>query len=244
MPRKKTRFESFFSFTRHQRRWGGRKHSDLPEDLEQLKSMLVEADNRTPEMGQIKSLDKHMDNLRIQFAGKPELLFHHAKLIVLVRREFDTHENYRRFRALWERESAFLRERSDLRWLVSAADTFADHDEDPLTRATAMMTSLLVNTIKVCETDRFIHDGESTTVQKERIKRVNNGYRALFDGLTFINVGIDDTLRNMRWRLEPYFAHGPAGELAAEVFARLQEHDTAYSRLRALHHRQRNAWWD
>jgi len=66
----------------------------------------------------------------------------------------------------------------------------------------------------------------------------------VFDGITFINVGVDDTLRNMRWRLEPYFSCGPAGEIAAEVFARLQEHDTAYSRLRALHHRERNNWWD
>ncbi|MCJ8519320.1 hypothetical protein ABID21_002467 [Pseudorhizobium tarimense] len=107
-----------------------------------------------------------------------------------------------------------------------------------------MMTSLLVNTVKVNETDRFIHGRETATVLGERIERINNGYRALFDGITFINVGIDDTLRNMRWRLEPYFRHGPAGEIAAEVFARLQEHDTAYSRLRALQHRERNKWWD
>ncbi|CAD7023981.1 hypothetical protein REJC140_00392 [Pseudorhizobium endolithicum] len=244
MPRKKTKFENFFSFTRHQRRWGGRKHSELPDDLEGLKTILVETDARPAEMGQIKSLDKHVENLRIQFSGKPELLFHHAKLIVLVRREFDTKENYKRFRGLWDQESAFLRKQSDLRWLISAADTFADHDEDPLTRSIAMMTSLLVNTIKVCETDRFIRGCETAPVIGERIERINNGHRALFDGITFINVGIDDTLRNMRWRLESYFRHGPAGEIAAEVFARLQEHDTAYGRLRALHHRERNNWWD
>ena len=65
----------------------------------------------------------------------------------------------------------------------------------------------------------------------------------LFSGLSCFTVGTDDTLRNMRWRLDPLMEKGPVGLILKTVFDRLQVEDTAYARLRALHHRERTGWW-
>lgn len=43
----------------------------------------------------------------------------------------------------------FLCQHLNLRWLISACDTFIDHDSDPTLRALMLQGVLLVNTVKL-----------------------------------------------------------------------------------------------
>jgi hypothetical protein len=243
MWRKKSRLKSFFSLTRHRRRWGAGKYSFLSDDLEPLKLRLIEPHDDAAKVRPTAPIDVHVANLRAEFAGKPELLYEHAKLISLIRREFKVAENYAFFHRLWERECTFLCENLNLRWLVSAADTFADHDPDLAVRLVGMLASTVGNVVKIYETDRFIFAGASRNPVPARMNELEQKRRDLFDGMLLFRVGSDDTLRNMRRRLEPFFAYGPVGELARTVYDRMQVHDTAFARLRSLHRRDRTSWW-
>lgn len=243
-PRKKSRLERFLSLNRHRKRWGAGRHLPADADLAAMRERIVEAGEAVQTRGAEKSLDRHLENLRREFSGQPELLHHHARLIVLIRREVRPAESVARFLALWAQEAGFLCRHLNLRWLVSAADTFADHAPDPQARAVAMMATLLANTVKVCESDRYIRGAETLAPRADRIETLQTDLVPLFGGMSVFTVGTDDTLRNMYWRLEPFFAAGPAGMILKTVYDRLQVDDTAFARLRALHRRDRTGWWD
>lgn len=243
MVRKKSKLEALLSFNRYRKRWGAAKYAKLDQDYAGMKQRLIEDSDREHRSGKQKSLDDHMANLRLEFKGQPELLFYHAQLIVLMRREYNVRETYQQFKTLWENEAPFLTAHLDLRWLISASDSIADLDEDLTARAIAMIGSSLANTIKVYETDRFIHGGDERPVSQEAIEQTQGAPMHRFNGMYLFKVGTDDTLRNMRWRLDPFFKQGIAGAIAKAIYDRLQENDTAFSRLRALHHRDRSGWW-
>lgn len=241
--RRKSRLERFFSLNQHRKRWGAGRHAKSDPDLAAMRSRIVEAGGPVQTRGAEKSLDRHLANLRREFSGQPELAYHHAKLVVLIRREFRLEESIRQFFALWDQEAEFLCGHLNLRWLISAADTFADHAPGE-GRAVAMMATLLANAVKVCESDRYIRAAETLDPRPERIARLQTDLVPLFGGTSVFTVGTDDTLRNMYWRLEPFFAAGPAGMILRSVYDRMQANDTAFARLRALHHRDRTGWWD
>lgn len=242
--RKKSRLERFLSLNQHRKRWGARRHVAANPDLAAMCDRIIEAGDPVQTHGSEKSLDLHLTNLRREFSGQPELLFHHALLIVMIRREVRLTENIATFEDLWVQEARFLCRHLNLRWLISAADTLADHGSDPQARAVAMMASLLGNTVKIGESDRHIHGAETLAPLPERIEALQVGMVPLFDGLSVFKAGSDDMLRNLYWRLEPYFATGPAGMIFKTIYDRMQVHDTAFARLRALHHRDRTSWWD
>jgi hypothetical protein len=243
LQRKKSGLESLLSFNRFRKRWGARKFAQAVEDYEAMKRDLVEDSPVPHKSGKKRSLDEHMANLRLEFKGQPEILFHHAKLIVLLRREFDVGNTYRQFQDLWQQEVEFLTAHLDLRWLISACDTFADHDDDGSVRAIAMMASLFGNTIKIYETDRFISERADAGAKTERIEQLQTSRVQCFDGVYLLKVGSDDTLRNMHWRLKPFFQSGVIGKIAQTIYDRMQQYDTAYGRMRALHHHDRSKWW-
>lgn len=242
--RRKSRLERFLSLNRHRKRWGGGRHVPADADLVAMRDRIVEAGEAVQTRGAEKSLDLHLANLRREFSGQPELVYHHAMLIVLIRREVRVEESVRQFLALWAQEAEFLCRHLNLRWLISAADTFADHAADPQARAVAMMATLLANTVKVCESDRYIRGAEALAPRADRIEKLQTDLVPLFEGTSVFTVGTDDTLRNMYWRLEPFFAAGPAGMILKAVYDRMQVNDTAFARLRALHRRDRTGWWD
>ncbi|MCO6178863.1 hypothetical protein [Ciceribacter sp. RN22] len=243
MPRKKTGLERFLSFNQHRKRWGARRHLPTEVDFAVLKAAIVEGGEQQQTRGSEKSLDEHLANLRREFSGQSELVYHHAKLIVLLRREFRVKETFAQFKELWESEAEFLCEHLNIRWLVSAADTFADHDRDRAVRNAALLVSLLVNTVKVYETERFITAAAGNPVVDDRVELLQTELVPLFEGLSCFTVGTDDTLRNMRWRLEKAFDDGVLGMILKTVYDRLQVNDTVFARLRALHRRDRTGWW-
>ncbi len=242
--RKKTRLERFFSLNQHRKRWGAGRHAGAGADLAAMRDRIIEVGQAVQTRGSEKSLDRHLENLRREFSGQSELVFHHAKLIVLIRREVRLAESVAQFRTLWDEEGEFLARALNLRWLISAADTLADHDSDAETRTVAMMAGLLANTVKIYESERYITNAATLAPDPARIEKLQTDLVPLFEGMSVFTVGTDDTLRNMYWRLEPFFAMGPAGLILKTVYDRMQVEDTAFARLRALHRRDRTAWWD
>lgn len=252
MKRRKNAFEKWFSFNRHRRRFGaGALDVEIgQDDLEMLKTQRVPADEgqeRVVAHGSAPDLADHLARVRGEFIGMPQLLYRHAQLIVLIRREADTKANYARFEKMWLAETPFLCAELDMRWLVAACDTFMDHAQDPLLRAVALCGVTLVNTIKLQETERFLQGAEAAhapdqpqAVQALRTHRVN-----LFDGLSAFIPGTDDTLRNMRWRMDEVCAQHPLGVVVQEIFDRLQRegHDNVYLRFRQRHTRDKTSWW-
>lgn len=162
--KKPSRLRRVLSFNQHRKRWGALRHAPIGTDLSRLKETIIDLGDAEQTRGSSKSLDQHLENLRREFSGQSELLWYHAKLIVLIRREFQTSQQYAEFRSLWEQEGDFLRENLNIRWLVSATDTFAEHDADPAVRAVAMMASVLVNTVKMQESERFITNAADLSV--------------------------------------------------------------------------------
>ena len=241
--KKPSRFSRFMSLNQHRRRMGARHHTQVKTDTTRLKSSLVSAGETIQIRGSEKSLDKHLANLRKEFSGQSELLWHHAKLIVLIRREYHTSKTYNEFRSLWEQESAFLLQHLSMRWLISATDTFTDHDKDANVRAAAMLCSMLTILVNMQESERFLVDAANSSVNPQRVSEVQADLVPLFDGMSCFTVGTDDTLRNMRWRLQPFTNTQPTGPILAEIWRRLQIEDTVFNRMRVLHTRDKNRWW-
>ena len=245
--RRKTRIEKWFSFNRYRRRFGARTAASelLGADLQTLKQTLVSGEDAEYAYGSLPDLQAHLQRLRREFVGRPELLYHHAGLVVLIRREFDVARNFARFKALWLAEQEFLSEQLDLRWLVAACDTFIDHDPDPSLRAALMNGVLLVNTVKLQETERFLQAQSAAVDDPVALAALQSRRIGLCDGLSAFVAGTDDTLRNMRWRLERVCAVHPLAGTVLVIFERLQlpGNDNVYARFRQRHVRDRTRWW-
>ena len=242
--RQKSKFEQWFSFSRHQRRFGAEKVYAGDQQLEQLKQNMIQGERITYTYGSEKDLNAHIENLKAEFIGQSELNHYHASLIVLIRRDVDATQNYQKFKTLWLAEQQFLLKSLNTRWLISACDTFIDYDQDATLQAIMMNAVVLINTIKAQETEALMcehHYQENEAIkQKLQTERV-----ALFDGTSALAVGTDDSLRNMRWRLDKVCGQHELGQIVIEIFDRLQqpENDNIYSRSKVRHTREKTRWW-
>lgn len=243
--RKKSRLERLLSFNQHRKRFGaGKITKNLSnQNLTQLKQQTIHGDTVTYTHGAQKNIEQHVKNLRAEFVGTSELLHYHASLIVMIRRDYELHANVNRFEQLWEQERDYLLEHLNMRWLVSAADTFADHASAPLVRALMLNVAILFNTVKMQETERFLQDAATLSDKPEHHQRLTAGRIDLMDGTSAFAVGTDDTLRNMRWRIDEIAQLHPLGGLLTEIFQRLQTEDSVYQRFRKRHTRAKTAWW-
>lgn len=245
-PRKKSRFEQWFSFSRHQRRFGADKfyESLAQTDINTLKYNIIAGDEIKYTYGSEKDLNTHIENLKQEFVGQPELNHFHASLIVLIRRDVDTEQNYQKFKALWLSERDFLLNSLNIRWLISACDTFIDYDDDATLQSILMNAVVLINTVKAQETEALLCDQQymENDVIREKLQTQRV---ALFDGTSALAVGTDDTLRNMRWRLDKVCAEHELGQIVIEVFDRLQQeqNNNVYARAKQRHTRERTRWW-
>lgn len=249
--RRKSAFEKWFSFTRHRRRFGADAHTQQldAQDYSQLRESIIvqEGEEAKYAHGAAVNLDEHLAKVRREFIGQSELLYQHAMLIVLIRREADVPANYERFKRMWMAERDFLVAHLDMRWLISACDTFIDLDTDPVLRAVAMNGPLLANTVKLAETERFILGVNGETPDRQAsLDELWTHRVGLFDGVSGFIPGTDDTLRNMRYRLEDVCGLHPLGAVVMEIFERLQReaNDNVYLRFKRRHTREKTRWWD
>lgn len=118
-----------------------------------------------------------------------------------------------------------------------------DYSQNAENRAYGLACTCLINTIKISETERFLQNCENANDDLSRCDKLTKERVALFDGVSAFAVGTDDTLRNMRWRLDGISSETPSYKILNEVFKRLQEENTVYKRLRDRHTRKNTAWW-
>jgi len=243
--RNKTKFEKWFSFSRHKRRSGALALSDqIVTDFSYQKKIIIDGSKIQYTHGSSNDLDKHFSELREEFVGQSELCFTHAKIIVLIRRDYEAKNHFAVFERLWEEEKDFLLKNLNTRWLISAADTFADYSDDDTIKSLSVACSCLLNTVKMQESERFISNLYGFSDDKEKIARLDNEERiSLFDGTSVFKIGTDDTLRNMRWRIDNVAKINIAGEILLEIFLRMQVHDTVFKRFKDKHKRNKTGWW-
>jgi hypothetical protein len=243
--RKKPSFlRKFLSLNQHRKRWGAKKHIQNGIDSASLKKQIINIGDAKQTRGSSKSLDQHLQDLRQEFSGQSELIFYHAKLIVLIRRGYKTKKTFKEFQTLWANEHSYLKKKLNLRWLVAATDTFAEHSENFEVRSVSMMVSILVNTIKIYESENYLSKQDEIILTKSRIIETQSRLIPLFEGLSSFTVGTDDTLRNFAWRIKPFFSVSPSGIILEEVWQRLQIKNTAFSRIRYLHTSNTTKWWN
>jgi len=243
--RDKTRFERWFSLIRHKRRSGAIVLSEkISSDYSRQKQIIIDGDEIKYTHGSSNNLEEHFVALRDEFIDQSELCYMHAKIIVLIRRDFESKKHFAIFENLWKEEKDYLLKHLNTRWLISAADTFADFSDDDSIKSLSVACSCLLNTVKMQESERFITNAHSSIDDKEKMTRLDNEERVpLFDGTSVFKIGTDDTLRNMRWRIDKVAKINIAGEILLEIFLRLQEYDTVFKRLKDRHSRSKTGWW-
>ena len=243
--RDKTRFERWFSLSRHKRRSGAITLSEqISSDFSRQKQITIDGDEIQYTHGSSNNLEEHFVALRDEFIDQSELCYTHAKIIVLIRRDFEAKNHFTIFEKLWEEEKDYLLKHLNTRWLISAADTFADFSDDDSIKSLSVACSCLLNTVKMQESERFITNAHSFIDDKEKITKLDNEERvSLFDGTSVFKFGTDDTLRNMRWRIDKVSQLNIAGEILLEIFLRLQQFDTIYKRSKDRHVRDKTGWW-
>ena len=249
MQRKKTKFERWFSFSRHQRRFGADKvvESMSGEDLLLLKNTIIDEVDLQYTHGSEISIEAHIENLKKEFVGQSKLCHYHASILVLIRREVDVQKNFSYLEELWRMFDDFFLEKLNTRWLIAAADTFADYSKDPIERSCALGATVLVNTVKLCETEKLITESEGVNSQNIKKYDLQKSRYPLWDGTSAFAAGTDDTLRNFRWRLDDFISSDGESVMTAKilktVFSRLQTNDNIYKRFRDCHQRSRTQWW-
>ncbi|WP_227430613.1 hypothetical protein [Psychrobacter sp. I-STPA6b] len=247
--RKRSKFENFFNLNRYRKRQGATVISQqLAEvDYEQLKTTIITGEPvENFQSLMIKDLNEHLEHLKLNFIGQPEICYYHAKLIVLIRREAQTKQNFARFNELWHQQADFLLEHLNMRWLISACDTFIDHSDDETLKAILLNAVTMINTIKLYETEYFLLNLQDTTPADYVPKQLHKAQHCfnLFDELPSFRVGVDDTLRNMRWRMDEITQDHPlAHKILTHIFDVVNTQGSVYTRFRACHHKPRNAWW-
>jgi hypothetical protein len=243
--RDKTKFEKWFSLSRHQRRTGAKELSSLiSTDFRKQSEEVILGDEINYTHGSSNSLEEHFSALREEFSGQSELCYTHAKIIVLIRREFETDNHFKLLEQLWFDEKEHLLKNLNTRWLIAATDTFADYSRDDAIKSLSVACICLLNTVKIQESERFITNAQNCKDDDEKINRLDNEERfVLFDGTSVFKFGTDDTLRNMRWRIDKAAKLNIAGEILLEIFKRLQRYDTIYKRTKDRHVRDKTGWW-
>lgn len=124
-------------------------------DLAPLKTDRVGPIAKDPEIFYAETTyAKKRKHLRKEFEGEPELCYLNGILIANLRRRSQPPVAAPLFLRLWREESRFLIAHLNLRWLVSSITTFADHGDTEAQRRVGHTLSVLLNTMKLYESER------------------------------------------------------------------------------------------
>ena len=212
--------------------------TELP-DLDELLRTPVPGNAPYPLIGRRALPEDHLGALQAEFAGLPQLYFFHAALNVLIRRAIDADLAYQHFRAAWTLHQGHLLKGLSARWLVSACDTIMDRDTEPYERAMACAAATLLNTVKLYETERLCYSAPHAALAGLVSPT------PLFDGMTSFAVGRGDMIFNLRQRTEAVCRSGGdsvAANIMRELLRRVDQQDTVYGRLAAVHANAATRW--
>lgn len=164
--------------------------------LEKLKKTIIK-DYKKYSMNYSKNLQIHFEIIKKDFYKKSLLSYEVAKYIVMIRRKIQLDENLEKFFYLVRNENEHLANNLNIRWIVSVMDTIADYGEK-LESALALLLSLLVNMVKMCETEKkYFYAG----IKNPRLDD-NGSKEEIFDGLTYFNLYSGDMLKNLLHRID------------------------------------------
>lgn len=124
-------------------------------DLEALKTRRVDSAPDIADMPDNRrhALRKHA-LIRAEFVGQPELWALHALCIAILRRRSPPPEAQQLFMRIWKEHGASLAQELPVRWLISAATTFADHGETIDQRLGGQGLMMLFDLIKLHDSER------------------------------------------------------------------------------------------
>jgi hypothetical protein len=182
--------------------------------------------------------EEEMYNWRRHFIGRSALEFKHCVLTINIRRERELQRNLVAFFLLWAEEAQFLAKALDVKWLVSACDTFADFSTDDAERATALIGATLLKTVKIYETEKLYRFKRLEPAEWPEYKGTD-----LFDGFSSFNIGYGDVVINLKQRIKKLAGRGtPASIILDELWERVCKFDTAFSRWRTEHFHEPTRW--
>lgn len=178
-----------------------------------------------------KNLAGHFRMLQPEFSGKSRLAHLLACCIVTIRRTKGRGPGLHLFHRITKEHGEFVSKELSSRWLVSVCDTFADHGENPTQRAIAMSGSILVNSVKLFETELKNFYPPRPWPPKTRFRDTP----ALFDGLTPFWIEGGDMVTNLFDRLEKICELDPvAGQFTKEALERMLQNDTTFKRIHQI----------
>lgn len=207
----------------------------MTTSLLDLKQKIVVGDEQRYSFSKLKDLDSHIEMLRDEFIGRPELALYHAVITVLIRRKINLEENVQKFIQLWESEVDFLCTVLDSKWLKSACDTMIDYWENDIDRAFAISGALLTNTIKLYETERWATEKDTLTDYREVVGRID-----LYDEIFAFAIGRGDMVGNMHRRIRSELDRNK--ESVGAKLDRASRFDTVFNRFKSLHQNPKTLW--
>lgn len=178
-----------------------------------------------------ENLETHLSALKLEFAGQPRLCFELISLIVRIRRQNGRCEEWEVFRSLLQCELDYFCEHLDSRWLVAVADTLADLGEES-ERAAAMLSSLLINVLKLAETERMFSVNPEPDPVKFQKFIGDQMPVPLWDGVSSYWVDRGDMPRNLLHRCRSVLEGTPIpGKIFETLIRRLELHPNPLTRL-------------
>jgi len=121
--------------------------------FDRLAETIVTAPANLPE--KLRSAAEKLAGLKNEFHGQSALLVLHALCIVASRRVDPPALAQQLFLALWREKSAYLLKHLDMRWKISALQTFESFGSQEIQRVSAAELSVFFSMIKLYESERF-----------------------------------------------------------------------------------------
>jgi hypothetical protein len=198
-------------------------------DFKALRSIAVDRGEPVRARGRRPDFADHLQMLAQEFSGQPVLHFYHAALNAHIRREIQLEDSLKRFWDMWHSEKEYLLKNLNSRWLKSSSDTILCHAACDIERAAATAGSLLINTIKLYETERL-----AIGVEERPYAKV--GTQPLFDGITAFVIGSGDMFVDLVDRsCRPYPADKISPRIMQELIKRAFSNPTVFNRLLKVH---------
>ncbi|MEQ9693353.1 hypothetical protein [Shimia sp. SDUM112013] len=122
--------------------------------LAQLQDRHLPADPPEPPKSPVTAAEKYAQ-LSAEFAGRPALLAVHGLVIAAARRATPPAIAEDMFQTLWQHHALFLLAELDIRWKLSALQTFRDFGTSEAQRRTAAELTVFFNMMKLYESERL-----------------------------------------------------------------------------------------
>ena len=183
-------------------------------------------------MPRIRDIERHLAWIRSVEPNIGQLQLDVIREVIYLRRRIDPIQHMERFRELLANGGEELLGSLSTRWLVSIADTFADHGVHP-ERGNAMVIVVLVSVTRMSETERlYLKD---PGIDQSRQDACAMAGTPLWDGMVNYGIKHGDMPINMWTRIRTLMTETPTLSFIFEtVLARLAANDTLIGRLAAL----------